>query len=308
MAALWLVVLVGVTGFELSVRARSRRIVVANALESVQARAAAEAGLESARAAIERHLRQPLAARADFSAAAGVDPLADLSFIRRDTLVLGGVRSTAFVYDAGTRLQINRATEDDVRRFLIALPLDAGVAERIAQSILDWRDPDSFRRVHGAERDDYLRMGARVLPGDADFRAVGELRDVDGVTADVYSRIAVHLSTSGSGQINLNSAPRVVLRSLPGIGDEAIDVLLRARQSGHPLGSLTELSVRLSSGARQSLLEATAELMSRAIFDTREVVIEAAGWVDGSPVRAPAFALYQRTGDALAVIARRVGQ
>ena len=306
MAALWLVVLVGVTGYELSVRARSRRLAVANALETVQARAAAEAALETARAAIEQQLRQPRETRVAASVVM-IDPLSDLAFVRADTFELGNARSTALVHDAGSRLQVNRATEDDIRRFLVALPLDARIADHLAQSILDWRDPDDFRRPNGAERDDYLHRGARVLPANADFRAIDELRDVDGMTADVYARIAEYLSVTGSGQINLNSAPRQVLRSLPGIGDEAAGALLQARQAGRPLQSLTELSVRLSSAARQSLLDATAVLMPRVTFEAHEVAVEAFGWVQGSPVRVPAIALFQRSGDVLTVTTRRVG-
>lgn len=306
MAALWLVVLVGVTGYELSVRARTRRLAVANALEFIQARAAAEAGLESARSVLEQRLRQPFASRVRSTADATIDPLGDLSLIRADTLALGNVRESTDIQDAGAFLQINRATEDDVRRFLIALPMDASAADRAAQRILDWRDPDSFRRAHGAEREDYLKAGARVLPADEDFRNVEDLRNVDGITTEVYARIAPYLSVAGSGHVNLNTAPRAVLRSLPGIGVEAADVLIRARRTVRPFRSLTELSLRLSSGARQSLLEATAELMSRATFETTEIAVHATGWVDGSPVRAQWFALYQRSGDALTVMAHGV--
>ena len=58
MAALWLVVLVGVTGYELSVRSRARRLAVANALETVQANAAAEAALETADAGLALLLKR----------------------------------------------------------------------------------------------------------------------------------------------------------------------------------------------------------------------------------------------------------
>ena len=308
MAALWLVVLVGATGYELSVRSRTRRLAVANALETVQANAAAEAGLETVRGALEQRLLQPLNTRVRGIVAAPIDPLGDLTFLRADTLHLGDERSHAIAYDAGARLQINRATEDDVRRFLIAVPLDASVADGVAQCILDWRDPDTLRRARGAERADYLRAGARVLPADGDFRHVEELRDVSGVTPELYTRIAPYVSVLGSGQINLNSAPRLVLRSLPGLGDEAVDVIIRAQQSERPIRSLEELTPRLSSGARASLLNATPELMSRVAFDTREVIVEADGWMSGSPVRTHAVAVYERNGDALSTTWRRVGR
>ncbi|MEP6622282.1 MAG: type II secretion system protein GspK [bacterium] len=308
MAALWLVVLVGITGYELSVRSRTRRVAVANALESVQARAAAEAGLETARAELDRRLRMPLEARTRFRIDAEVDPLGDLAFMKDDTIVLGDARVAIKVRDAGAQLQVNRASEDDLRRFLVALPLDANVADLLVQRIMDWRDADSFRRARGAERDDYLRAGARALPTNAPFRSVDELRDVDGITSEVYARMASMLSVNGPGQVNVNTAPLAVLRSLPGIGDEAANVLVRARQYGHPIRSLPELSLRLSSAARQALADATSDLNGRVIFETSQVSVETVGWVSGSPVRVAGVAIYQRSGDLLGTVLRRVGQ
>lgn len=308
MAALWLVVLVGVTGYELSVHSRIRRLAVANSLEATQAHAAAEAGLETARAALEYRLAHPLANRTARLADATIDPFGDLSFIRADTIILGDERVAAHVYDAGARLQINRASEDDIRRLLVALPLDASVADRLAQRILDWRDADDLRRSRGAERDDYLRAGARVLPRNASLEAVAELKDVDGMTAEIYARVEPYLSVRGTGQINIAAAPFVVLRSLPAFNDEVVNAVLRARQAGRPLRSLDELALRVSSGAREALLDATGELSSRLTFDTREILVESDGWLDGSPVRVHAAVLYERSGDALLTVWRRVGQ
>ncbi|CAN5904824.1 N/A [soil metagenome] len=307
MAALWLVVIVGVTGYELSVRSRVRRLAVANALEKVAADAAADAALETVRAALENRLAHPLDARSRSLADAALDPWGDLTFLRDDTLHLGDERASAHGYDAGTRLNLNRATEGDIRRLLSSIPLDASEADRLAQRIMDWRDADSFRRSRGMERDDYLRSGARVLPANSEFSQVTELRDVDGVTVALYARLARYFTVSGTGQVNLNAAPRVVLASLPGLGDEAIAMILRARQGGRPLRSMEELTQRLSAGAREAIAEAGNDLSGRVTFDTREVVVTGEGWLDGSPLRSPAEAVFARGGDALFTVWRRVG-
>lgn len=307
MAALWLVVLVGVTGYELSVQSRTRRLAVANSLEKTQADAAADAGLETVRAKLENRLAHPLDARQRALADATRDPWGDLRFIASDTIRLGDERAAAGAYDAGSRLQINRATEGDIRRLLIGLRLDAGAADRLAQRIMDWRDRDSFRRARGAERDDYLRAGARTLPRDAEFARITELRDVEGMTPELYVRVAPYLTVLGTGQISINSASRPVLASLPGLGDESIAIILRAQDTDRPLRSLEELTQRVSPGARESLVDAGAELMQRITFETREVVVESEGWLDGSPVRTKAEALYARGGDALFSVWRRVG-
>ena len=307
MAALWLVVIVGATGYELSVRSRTRRLAVANALETTQAAAAADAALETVRAGLENRLAHPLDARTRAISDATLDPWSDLRFIRADTILLGDERAVARVYDAGARLQINRATEAEVRRLFVALRLDAGEADRLVQRIMDWRDRDTFRRARGAERDDYLRAGARRLPSDADFTRIEELRDVDGITPELYARVAPFMTVLGTGQINLNSAPAPVLSSLPGLGDEAIALILRAQGGTRRLRSLEELTQRLSPGARESIVDAGGELMQRITFETREVVVECEGWLDGSPVRVRGEALYAKGGDALFAVWRRVG-
>ena len=307
MAALWLVVIVGVTGYELSVRSRVRRLAVANSLEKVAADAAADAALETVRAALENRLAHPLDARSRTLADATRDPWGDLTFLRDDTLHLGDERAWAHGYDAGTRLNLNRATEGDIRRLLFAIPLDAGEADRLAQRIMDWRDADSFRRSRGMERDDYLRSGARVLPTNAEFGQVAELRDVDGVTTGLYARIAPYFTVFGTGQVNLNAAPRVVIASLPGMGDEAIAVIFRYRQSSRPMRSLEEVTQQLSAGAREAIAVAGNELSGRVTFDTREVVVTGEGWLNGSPLRSSAEAVFARGGDALFTAWRRVG-
>jgi general secretion pathway protein K len=291
MAALWLVVLIGVSGYELSVHSRGRRLAVANALESEQGVAAAEAGLESGRAMLEvlggaRPARAPL-------------PSAD-------TITLGDVRTFVRVIDGGALVQLNRASETELTRLMVALRMDASTASRLAQRILDWRDADDLERGRGAERDDYLRAGARRLPPNADFIELADLRDVDGVTSAIFQRIAPYLKVHGSGQVNVSSAPREVLLTLDGIGAEAVDAIVRAREAGRPFRTLEELSARVSPGARQAIVNATPELSSRATFELSEAQIESTGWVDGSAIRVRASSVHERSGEAWLTTWRRV--
>ncbi|MDB4881511.1 MAG: hypothetical protein JWL95_277 [Gemmatimonadetes bacterium] len=306
MAALWLVVIVGVTGYELSLRSRTRRLAVANTLEHVQAAAAADAAIETARDGLEHRLTHPREGRTRFPATQVLDQWSDLAFLRGDTIALGDERATADVYDASTRVQINRATEADLRRLLVALPLDAGVADRLAQRIMDWRDADDFRRARGAEGDDYLRAGVRRLPANGPFDRVDDLRDVDGMSAEVYARLAPLVTVLGAGQINVNAASPTVLRSLPGLGDEAIALIVRSQNGMMPLRSLEELTNQLSSSARTAIVDAGGDLTQRVTFEAREVVVEAEGWVDGSPSPVRAEAMFARTGGTFFTVWRRI--
>jgi type II secretory pathway component PulK len=308
MAALWLVVLVGVAGYGLSVRGRSRRLAVANSLERTQAVAAAEAAVETVRGELALRLAPPAQSASRMAQSAPLDPWSDLAALNTDTLALGDARALPRVYDVAARINLNRATEADLRRFLAALAIDAGDADRLAQRIADWRDADDFRRARGAERDDYLRAGARQLPTNADFARADELRDVDGMTPELYARIAPFVTVLGTGQINVNAAPREVLLSLPGMGDESIAAIVRAQRARRPIRSMEELTAQLSSAARSSLVEQMSELQQRAAFESREVVVEADGWLDGSPARVTAQALLARGGDAMFTIGRRIVQ
>ncbi len=308
MAAMWMVVIVGAAGYGLSVQSRTRRLAVANSLERTQARAAADAALETARAELQNRLARPLDSRTRSLIDATLDPWGDLRFVRTDTIQLGDERAATRAHDAGTRLQINRASEADVRRLLVALRVDAGDAGRLAQRIMDWRDADTFRRARGAERGEYLRAGARTLPADADFARVEELRDVEGMTAELFERLAPYVGVLGTGQINLNAAPKPVVASLPGMTEEAVVLIERAQKAQRAFRSLEEITQRLSPGARQSIVDAGGELMQRVAFDTREVVVDAEGWLDGSPLRARSEALFVRGGDAMFTAWRRSGQ
>ena len=308
MAALWLVVIVGVAGYELSVRSRTDRLAIANSLERVAAEGAAEAGLETARAMLDEALTRPLTARIGALSNAALDPWSVIDWQRTDTLRMGEERAVVNGYDAGARVQLNRANEGQLCRLLAALPLDASVADRMAQRIMDWRDADDSRRGRGAERADYLRTGARTLPANAEFGRIDELRDVDGMTPELYARLGQYLTVYGTGQVNVNAASATVLHSLPGLGDEAVAVLVRSQRSGRPIRSLEELTQQLSRGAASAIADAGMELTQRMTFETREMVVTADGWLDGSPVRAHGEALYARTGEALFTVWRRMSE
>ncbi|MEP6729030.1 MAG: hypothetical protein ABJE10_00265, partial [bacterium] len=116
---------------------------------------------------------------------------------------------------------------------------------------------------------------------------------------------APFVTVLGTGQINVNTASPTVIRSLPGMGDEAIDLIVRSQKSDRPLRSIEELMQRLSSGARSAMTDANAELAQRVTFETREVIVNAEGWVDGSPLRVHGEVMYARGGDAMFTVWRR---
>lgn len=304
-AALWLLVAIAAVGLDMSVRARERHVAAANALEGTRARAAAEAGFEHARAMLEQRLLAASGGGA-LPPELRLDPWSDLGSLFPDSVVFGDVRYRVTLRDANAALNLNTASEDELRGLLRALRVDYGDADRIAQAVADWRDPDDARRGRGAEREDYIRAGAAVLPRNGPFRELSELLHVRGVTPEIYESVKPYLTLVGTGRVNLNTAPRPVLLALPGLGEEAVAVLERARREGHRIRSVQELSLELSSSARAQLSAALPALLSRATFETDEVEVRVEGWTDSGVVRARGVALAVRTSTTAMMVSRSV--
>jgi general secretion pathway protein K len=294
-AALWLLVALSVVGLEFGLRARARRLAAANVQEAGRAAAAADAGVADAQALLA-HLADGSSDTRSPDPNRLLDPWAQCAALRADTTAIGDARYAVALRDASAALNLNRASEEELRRFFVALRVDFGAADRLAQAIMDWQDTDDFHRARGAEREEYLRAGAPVLPANRPFDHLADLRHVAGMTPDLYRALRPDLTLLGTGQINLNSAPRPVLLALPGMTEQAVAVALRRRTGSRPIRSLAELSNELPSGPRAALQADFAALSARLVFETREVIATADGWTDGSPVHGTVEALFARGG------------
>ena len=302
--ALWILVALSVVGMELAVRARDGRQTTANLRESARALAAADAGVAHTRLLLDRRLRESpgFAAR---GAASVLDPWTDLASVLPDSQVIPGAAYRVRLRDAGSALHLNRCTEDELRRLLTALRVDADDADRIAQAAMDWRDADDLHRARGAERDAYLRDGAAVLPRNAPFLTVGEIRHVRGMSPEIFSTVRPYLTVLGTGRVNLNSASAPVLLALPGMGDEAVALVLRRQRAGLPFGSISDLGPQLSPGARESFQVEYARLAARTTTTTYQVEIRSTGWPTPGRIHRDVEALLVRGGTATFLIGRR---
>lgn len=299
LATLWLVVAIGVVGLEWGLRARDQRRVALNAVDAAAARAAAESGVAHARARLGQALRRAQDLALDDDPRSRLDPWRELGMVVPDTAGGGDEAHWRIrVEDGGTRLDLNRAAPEELQRLLAALRVDAGRADRIAQSAADWRDPDDAHRARGAEAEWYERAGRPVLPRNGPFQDVADLRHVRDVTADIYETVAPFLSVDGTGRVNLMAAPRPVLLALPGLGEEAVSALERIRRQGRPLASVASLGEELSPEARERLAANLPRLAARTTTETQEVRITSEGRVEGSPVLVRARALVVRSREA----------
>jgi len=301
LAALWLLIAFSAIGLELGLRARAQRLGIANRIEGSRALAAAEGGVGEVRARLARRLTEARDFRTG-DAGAILDPWRAPSALIRDSLRIGGALVKVRLDDVGAALELNSASEAELRGLFGALRIDFGQGDRLAQAILDWRDADELRRGRGAEAADYARQSLASRPGNRLFARLNELRGVLGMTNELYARISPFLTLRGLGRVNLNAAPRPVLLALPGMTEEAVRVLMVRRGSSRPVRGLQELALELSGGARSLLVANQAALEKRIEFETRDVLVTSEGWLPGSPVRARVQAELVRASDQAIVV------
>ncbi|RJQ21556.1 MAG: hypothetical protein C4560_03630 [Nitrospiraceae bacterium] len=144
---------------------------------------------------------------------------------------------TVSITDEAGKVDINMTPDIILRNLLGNLDLGPEHIDTIADSILDWKDPDELHRLHGAESDYYMSLPNPYGARNAPFETLEELLMVKGITPGILygsreSRGLIEFITvnSRADRINLNSAPKEVLISVPGITSEIADEIMTLRQ------------------------------------------------------------------------------
>lgn len=154
------------------------------------------------------------------------------------------------------RLNLNRATPEELLRLLVALGVDRPRAESLTAAILDWRtprpagDPTEFDRY-------YLSLTPSFPSRHASFQETEELLLLRGMTPDLYygtlrsdsggrlravAGLADCVTTLGeSGPVDVNTAPPAVLVAV-GLAPDTAAAVVRARET-EPFRSLDRLRV-----------------------------------------------------------------
>ncbi len=145
-------------------------------------------------------------------------------------LTVDATRYRVTLSDAMGGLNINRADEDRLVRYLKLKSIDDRTARALAQQIIDWRDPDDFKHELGAESTEYRRRG--VVPRNADFFALEELLYLPDMTREIFDRIKGDLCVTGDAKAHLASASPEVLRSIEGMTGDSVSQIVRLRESG----------------------------------------------------------------------------
>ena len=84
------------------------------------------------------------------------------------------------------KVNINLVSESMLRKIMTLLGLEGEARDIVVDSILDWRDPDDFYRVNGAENDYYQSLKEPYRCKNGNFDSIEELLLVRGITPALF--------------------------------------------------------------------------------------------------------------------------
>ena len=174
---------------------------------------------------------------------------------------LGGGYYGVRLVDESGKIDLNLAPEVILRNLMNSLNLPGEdkdlLVNTLVDSILDWRDPDDFHRLQGAENDYYQSLPHPYQAKNGNFDTVEELILVKGVTPEIlYGNdqkpglvdfLTVQAKTN---KINLNAASKSVLMALPGMTPEIAEAVAAYRQDKE-IQSLQEIAGLLGEAQAQ---------------------------------------------------------
>ncbi|HEY9227232.1 MAG TPA: hypothetical protein VIP11_11325 [Gemmatimonadaceae bacterium] len=266
LAALWLVVAIGAVALQFSLEARERRTLGILAAERGQQRGLALGALALVRARADQQMRTvPTGSNPATARLRASDPLLDVATNYNGPMMVDSTPVDVSAIDLGEKLNINVVSENELRTFFSFLLKDFDLAGHLAQATMDWRDADTLPRPSGAEVDAYIKAERLALPTNGQFRDVDDLRNVLGMTPEIFATVRPYLTVRGNGQINLNSAPVPVLRALPGMTDQALNLILMMRSQGRRIDNAQQI---LNAQGGRGGQAAGAAFGGRAVYQT----------------------------------------
>jgi general secretion pathway protein K len=160
-----------------------------------------------------------------------------------------GGRVTVWIDNESGRININLADRDLLMFMLSGFELENEEKEIIVDSILDWRDADDLRRLHGAESEYYQALPQPYSAKNGPFDAGDELLLVRGVTPEIYyggldrmvtvfPKIAPEQTTdrrkpkteTDFNRININAVPPAMWAALPGMTEDMVAQIAEFRK------------------------------------------------------------------------------
>jgi general secretion pathway protein K len=107
------------------------------------------------------------------------------------------------IEDESGKIDLNGGESGHLRGLFLVLGVEDDRATALADAIVDFRDQDDLRQLNGAEDPEYDAAGLSYGAKDDRFAVVAELRQVLGMTRDLYDLAApfltVYSNRSGQG-------------------------------------------------------------------------------------------------------------
>ncbi len=142
------------------------------------------------------------------------------------------------------KININRVSEALLRKIIRNMGLEGEALDVVVDSIMDWKDPDTFHRLNGAENDYYQSLPEPYFCKDGYLDTIEELLLIKGVTPEHFygkrrkeegksEKIGLRdiFSVYAPGeQININHASPLVMRMALGIPPGVAELILKVRE------------------------------------------------------------------------------
>lgn len=214
---LWVITLLAVIAGNFAFSMRGEAQIARNLVSTAQAQAHADAG-------VQRAWYELMKPPADSQRWQGNGVVHEL--------LMDGVVVQVSVHDESGKIDLNTASEPLLKGLLLSIGLSEDASVALLDAILDWRDADPLKRLHGAEEEDYRAAGKSFVPSNAPFETVDELQRVLGMTPELYRMLAPALTVySRQPGINTVVASREVLKAIPGINPALVEQYLVQRQA-----------------------------------------------------------------------------
>jgi len=142
------------------------------------------------------------------------------------TINFDGQKLTITIQDEAGKFDINSLGMEQLEYILEQLLEDNQLSQKLAHSIVDWRDIDDIEQEHGAESSE------NYTPANRPFKSLRELIKVQGITENIYQQLKPYLTVQTHQQkIGLSIAPEYILQILPGSNPNWVQSILMARES-----------------------------------------------------------------------------
>lgn len=84
------------------------------------------------------------------------------------------------------KVNVNRTGATQLKQVMEKAGVDDTVSEHLTDSILDFIDKDDIPRLHGAEKDAYLRAGLNYIPFNGPLTSLDQLLLIPGMTQELF--------------------------------------------------------------------------------------------------------------------------